>query len=189
MSNELNANKTPLKAVILAAGKDATTAEGQSLVLKKLGDHTIVEYVVQNALQVAGREDVYVVVGYRQQEVRDHLGPKFHYVEQEKPRGTGDAVLQVCEDTAGVRRQPADPLRRHSAVSSGIDSGAAQSAPPEAGPPDTADRGDRQADAVWANHSQRRRTDHRHHRRHRSARPKCGPFARSTLGRTSSTRK
>jgi phosphomannomutase/CTP:molybdopterin cytidylyltransferase MocA len=97
MSNALNANKTALKAVILAAGKDATTAEGQSLVLKKLGDHSIVEYVLQNALQVARPEDIYVVVGYRQQEVRDHLGVKFHYVEQEKPRGTGDAVLQVSK--------------------------------------------------------------------------------------------
>src|ERR1022692_4694248 len=95
MSNKLNAKKMPLKVLILAAGKDATTAEGQSLVLKKLGDHTIVEYVVQNALQVAAPEDIYVVVGYRQQEVRDQLGPKFHYVEQEKPKGTGDAVLQV----------------------------------------------------------------------------------------------
>ena len=97
MSNELNGNKTPLKAVILAAGKDATTADGQSLVLKKLGDHAILQYVVQNALQVAGPDDTYVVVGYRQQEVRDHLGPKFHYVEQEKPRGTGDAVLQASK--------------------------------------------------------------------------------------------
>src|ERR1035438_9256694 len=95
MSDEVNVNKMPLKAVILAAGKDATTAEGQSLVLKKLGDHTVLEYVVQNALQVAAPDDIYVVVGYRQQEVRDHLGPKFHYVEQEKLRGTGDAVLQV----------------------------------------------------------------------------------------------
>ena len=89
MSNDPEVSKTPLKAVILAAGKDATTAEGQSLVLKKLGDQTVLQYVVQNALQVVRREDMYVVVGYRQQEVRDHLGPKFHYVEQEKPRGTG----------------------------------------------------------------------------------------------------
>src|SRR6516164_8387325 len=97
MSNGLNSNKAPLKAVILAAGKDATTAEGQSLVLKKLGDHTVVQYVVQNALQVVGPEDIYVVVGYRQQEVRDHLGPKFHYVKQEMPLGTGDAVRKVCD--------------------------------------------------------------------------------------------
>ncbi len=53
--------------------------------------------MVQNALQVVAPSDIYVVVGYRQQEVRDHLGPKFHYVEQEEPRGTGDAVRRVCE--------------------------------------------------------------------------------------------
>jgi phosphomannomutase/CTP:molybdopterin cytidylyltransferase MocA len=95
MSNEIGANMLPLKAVILAAGKDATTVAGQSLVLKTLGEQTILQYVVQNALQVVRPEDTYVVVGYRQQEVRDHLGPKFHYVVQEEPRGTGDAVLQV----------------------------------------------------------------------------------------------
>ncbi len=97
MSNELDATRTPLKAVILAAGKDAITGDGQPLVLKKLGDYSILKYVVQNAQQVAGPEDTYIVVGYRQQEVRDHLGTKFHYVVQEKPLGTGDAVRKVCE--------------------------------------------------------------------------------------------
>jgi len=97
MSIELRNNRVPLKAVILAAGKDATTAEGEPLVLKKLGDRTVVEYVVQNALQVVRPEDIYIVVGYRQQEVRNHLSPKFHYVEQEKPLGTGDAVRTACE--------------------------------------------------------------------------------------------
>ena len=97
MSNDSNHGDKQLKAAILAAGQDATTAGGQSLVLKKLGDHTVVEYVVQNALQVVKPVDVYVVVGYRQKDVREQLGPNFHYVEQEKPLGTGDAVRRVCE--------------------------------------------------------------------------------------------
>jgi len=97
MSIEPQRNHVPLKAVILAAGKDATTAEGEPLVIKKLGDRTVVEYVVQNALQVVRPEDIYVVVGYRQLEVRNHLSPRFHYVEQEKPLGTGDAVRTVCQ--------------------------------------------------------------------------------------------
>jgi bifunctional N-acetylglucosamine-1-phosphate-uridyltransferase/glucosamine-1-phosphate-acetyltransferase GlmU-like protein len=99
MANQGNDTGKKLKAAILAAGQDATTAGGQSLVLKKLGEHTVVEYVLQNALQVVAPGDIHVVVGYRQQEVRDHLGAKFHYVEQEKPRGTGDAVRRVCEST------------------------------------------------------------------------------------------
>jgi phosphomannomutase/CTP:molybdopterin cytidylyltransferase MocA len=96
MSNESEANGKLLKAAILAAGKDANTAAGEPLVLAKLGDQTVLQYVLQNALQVVAPGDVYVVVGYRQQEVRDQLGSKFHYVEQKQPRGTGDAVRRVC---------------------------------------------------------------------------------------------
>src|SRR5450755_4937620 len=97
MAKDSNSDGKQLKAAILAAGQDVTNAGEQSLVLKKLGEHTVVEYVLQNALQVVAPSDVYVVVGCRQQEVRDRLGPKFHYVEQTQPRGTGDAVRQVCE--------------------------------------------------------------------------------------------
>jgi hypothetical protein len=57
--NDLDTNKLkPLKAVILAGGKDATTAEGHSLMLKKLGDYSVVQYVLQNALQVVRPEDI-----------------------------------------------------------------------------------------------------------------------------------
>ncbi len=97
MTNESEAGEKLLKAAILSAGQAANTAAGEPLVLAKLGERTVLQYVVQNALQVVAPGDVYVVVGYRQQEVRDQLGPKFHYVEQEQPRGTGDAVRRVCE--------------------------------------------------------------------------------------------
>jgi len=86
---------TNLKAVILAAGKDAIAADGLPLVLQMLGAHSILECVVQNALRAVRPEDVYVVVGSRQQDVRSHLGPGFNYVIQPEPLGTGDAVLHV----------------------------------------------------------------------------------------------
>jgi phosphomannomutase/CTP:molybdopterin cytidylyltransferase MocA len=85
-----------LKAVVLAAGKDAITADGGSLMLESLGDRTVLDCVMENALQVVPPEDVYVVVGYRQEEVREHLGPKYHYVVQDQPLGTGHAVLQAA---------------------------------------------------------------------------------------------
>jgi len=97
MANETNHGDKQLKAAILAAGQDATTAGGQSLMLKKLGDHTVVEYVVHNAMQVVSPGDIHVVVGGQKAEVREHLAPKFHYVQQEKPLGTGDAVRRVCD--------------------------------------------------------------------------------------------
>ena len=86
-----------LKAVILAAGKEAITADGQPLVLQKLGERSILQCVVQNALQVVAPEDIYVVVGYHQDEVRAHLGDAYHYVVQEEALGTGHAVLQVSK--------------------------------------------------------------------------------------------
>lgn len=91
------ATKRELKAVILAAGSEAITPDGQPLMLQRLGEHSILECVLQNALQVVAADDVYVVVGYKQDEVRAHLGPHVHYVEQCEALGTGHAVLQVTK--------------------------------------------------------------------------------------------
>jgi phosphomannomutase/choline kinase len=79
---------TPLKAVILAAGEES--------MLQKLGDRSILQSVMQNALQSVSPDDIYVVVGSKGDDVREHLGTTFHYVEQTEPRGTGHAVLQVA---------------------------------------------------------------------------------------------
>jgi phosphomannomutase/CTP:molybdopterin cytidylyltransferase MocA len=86
-----------LKAVVLAAGKEAITADGRPLVLETLGERSILQCVLQNALQVVRPEDIYVVVGYRQDDVRSHLGAKYRYVVQEEALGTGHAVLQVSK--------------------------------------------------------------------------------------------
>lgn len=90
-----------LKVVILAAGKDAITADGHPLVLQKLGDRSILQCVLQNAEQLASPEDIYIVVGYRQDEVRAHLGPAYQYVVQENPNGTGAAVREVTQRLQG----------------------------------------------------------------------------------------
>jgi phosphomannomutase len=84
-----------LKAVILAAGKQAITDAGEPLVLQSLGERSVLECVVQNALRVVRPEDIYVVVGYHQDDVRAHLGPKFNYIVQEEALGTGHAMLEV----------------------------------------------------------------------------------------------
>src|SRR5712692_1282148 len=84
-----------LKAVILAAGKETITGDAQPLVLETLGDRQILDYVIQNALQVVSPENLYIVVGYRQEELRAHLGARYHYVVQPEQLGTGHAVLQL----------------------------------------------------------------------------------------------
>ena len=84
-----------LKAVVLAAGKGAIAADAQPIVLQNLGSRKIVDYVVENALQVVLPGDLYIVVGCQQAEVQTHLGPRYRYVVQPEPLGTGHAVLQL----------------------------------------------------------------------------------------------
>lgn len=83
-----------LKVVILAAGKEAV-AGTEPIVLQTLGDRTVLDYVVQNGLQVVSPDDLYIVVGYQREEMEAHLGPDFQYVVQEEQLGTGHAVLQL----------------------------------------------------------------------------------------------
>lgn len=85
-----------LKSVILAGGKEAIAADAGPMVLQTLGERKIIDYVVQNALQVVPLGDLYVVVGYQRDEVQAHLGPDYHYVVQEEQLGTGHALLQLA---------------------------------------------------------------------------------------------
>ena len=81
--------------MVLAGGQEA--AKGKApMVLQKLGDRTILEYVLANARQVVAPEDLYAVVGDWQEGVRAQLGNGHHYVVQPEPLGTGHAVRQLA---------------------------------------------------------------------------------------------
>ncbi len=84
-----------LKAVILAAGQEAFAGGAQPMVLQTLGDRKVLDYVVQNALQIVSPDNLYIVIGREQAEIPAHLGDRYHYVVQEEKRGTGHAVLQL----------------------------------------------------------------------------------------------
>jgi phosphomannomutase/choline kinase len=84
-----------LKAVILAAGQEVISADGGPILLQPLGDRKIIDYVVQNGLQLVSPGDLTIIVGHRREEVVAHLGPDYHYVVQEEQCGTGHAVLQL----------------------------------------------------------------------------------------------
>lgn len=85
-----------LRAVVLAAGKDATTPDGGPLILESLGERSVLECVMRNALQLVPADRIYVVVGYREEEVRERLGEGYRYVVQTELLGTAHAVLQVA---------------------------------------------------------------------------------------------
>ena len=92
----LTPERAGLRAVILAGGKDAITPDGRPLILQPLGNQSILECVIENALQLVAADDIYVVVGYRAKEIRDHLGAGYHYVCQAGALGTAHAVLQTA---------------------------------------------------------------------------------------------
>jgi len=77
-----------LKAAVLAAG--------DSILLERLGERSIVECVMQIALEHVAAEDICVVIGGSNgDQMRAQLGERYRYVVQEQPLGTGDAVRRA----------------------------------------------------------------------------------------------
>jgi len=102
MSKSESPLKLELKAVILAGGTKVAPGD-QPMVLQRLGDRTILDYVVANARQLVAADDLYVVVGYRQDEVRAQQGDHCRYVVQSEPMGTGHAVQQLAPVLRGYQ--------------------------------------------------------------------------------------
>lgn len=87
-----------ISAVILAAGKGKRMLSKTQKVLHKIGNQPMVYYPLYNLLQ-AGITDLYVVVGFQAEKVKKTLGQNFkcHFVLQDKPQGTGDALRKALE--------------------------------------------------------------------------------------------
>ena len=72
-------------------------------VLHPLCGKPLISHVIGN-IQSAGIHDVYIVVGFKGDDVISTLGPSFHYVWQRQQLGTGHAVMQAesqLEDFGG----------------------------------------------------------------------------------------
>ncbi len=95
MSKQGNNSDQDLKAIILAAGKESDTTDAGLILLQNLGTRKVIDYVIQNALQLVSPGNLYVVVGRASAEMRAHLGNDYVYICQEEQLGTGHAVLQL----------------------------------------------------------------------------------------------
>lgn len=90
-----------LKAIILAAGLGHTiqtnnpSSDQHPWVLQKLGDRTILDYVIDLAHYHVASNDIYLVISNGQNSIELHLGESYHYVEQPIAQGTGHAVAQA----------------------------------------------------------------------------------------------
>jgi phosphomannomutase/molybdopterin-guanine dinucleotide biosynthesis protein A len=76
-----------LKAAVLAAG--------DSILLEPLGERSVIQCVIENALEHVPATDIYVVIGSRDDRDRAHLGDRYHYVVQDRPLGIADAVCHA----------------------------------------------------------------------------------------------
>jgi bifunctional UDP-N-acetylglucosamine pyrophosphorylase/glucosamine-1-phosphate N-acetyltransferase len=92
-----------MRAVILAAGKGTRLeplTEGTPKVMLPLAGKPILEYILEAAKE-AGITDVTLVVGYREEDIRDYFGNgskfelKIGYITQKKRLGTAHAVAQA----------------------------------------------------------------------------------------------
>ena len=142
MANENDANGKLLKAVILAAGKDANTAARRTA---GAGEARRTDHA-QNAssrtrCDVVAPGDIYVVVGTVSRRCALTSAPSSTMWCRRSRCGTGHAVLQACASRFQISRQPADSLRRHAAVPAGLHPRIAQPAPPAKGAPDAAHGG------------------------------------------------
>jgi len=87
--------ENPLQVVILAAAQHPGTELAGPHALQRLGDKTILDYVLELARQITSIENIYLVVGYQHEVIEEYLGASYHYVLQEQQLGTGHAVLQM----------------------------------------------------------------------------------------------
>ena len=91
-------------ALVLAAGKGKRMGADKPKVLQILAEKPLLGHVF-HTLHDAGVDEVYVVVGHRQEEVTSHFGDvSVTWVVQEDQRGTGHAVRcarEFLQDYAG----------------------------------------------------------------------------------------
>src|SRR5215471_219253 len=92
-----------LAIVILAAGLGTRMKSATAKVLHRAGGKTLVEHVVDTALELAAPERVFVIVGHQAERVREVLATRgVHFIEQREQKGTGHALLSGREQLSGL---------------------------------------------------------------------------------------
>lgn len=85
-----------IKAVILAAGAGTRMKSEQPKVIHKIMDKTMLDYVIESAME-AGATEICIVVGHGKEQVMKSVKYPVTYVTQEQQLGTGHAVMQATD--------------------------------------------------------------------------------------------
>lgn len=92
-----------INVVILAAGLGTRMKSRRAKVLHRTGGLTLVEHVVNTAMEITPPEHITVVVGHQAEAVRKALSHRpVQFVEQAEQKGTGHAVM-MCRGLLGER--------------------------------------------------------------------------------------
>jgi bifunctional UDP-N-acetylglucosamine pyrophosphorylase/glucosamine-1-phosphate N-acetyltransferase len=95
--------QTPVTVVILAAGLGTRMKSRMAKVLHRAGGKTLLQHVVDTALQLAPAERIFVVVGHQADEVRQSVPtPRIGFIEQKEQKGTGHALMVGRDALAGL---------------------------------------------------------------------------------------
>src|SRR5260370_23652335 len=86
----------PVTIVILAAGLGTRMKSRQAKVLHKAGGKTLLQHVIDTALELAPPERIFAVVGHQADQVRQSVaGAGIGFIPPTEQKGTGPAVM-IC---------------------------------------------------------------------------------------------
>ena len=89
--------KKNIGLIILAAGRGTRMNQEIPKVLTELNGISLIEKLLKSTENFFSKEDIYIVVGYKGQDVIDRLKNEYSFIWQKEQLGTGHAVKQ-CED-------------------------------------------------------------------------------------------
>jgi len=88
-----------IRAIVPAAGKGSRLQKVSGDLPKamfEVAKRPMLEYVLDN-ISFIDENNTYIVVGYRKENIIEHFGDRFNYVEQRQQLGTGHAVMECAE--------------------------------------------------------------------------------------------
>jgi bifunctional UDP-N-acetylglucosamine pyrophosphorylase/glucosamine-1-phosphate N-acetyltransferase len=92
----------PVVCAILAAGQGTRMKSQTPKVLHKLCGKPMIDHIVQTAKKLEPAR-VYLIVGFREELVRQFFGDGVYYITQSQQLGTGHAVLQARDELFGYK--------------------------------------------------------------------------------------
>ncbi|MBI5117736.1 bifunctional UDP-N-acetylglucosamine diphosphorylase/glucosamine-1-phosphate N-acetyltransferase GlmU [Candidatus Poribacteria bacterium] len=92
----------PVVCAILAAGQGTRMKSQTPKVLHKLCGKPMIDHIVQTTKKLEPAR-VYLIVGFREELVRQFFGDGVYYITQSQQLGTGHAVLQARDELFGYK--------------------------------------------------------------------------------------